>query len=121
MFNRRSLLLSMLVLPLPFAAAVAQPWWNEDARRVEWERHQEEERRRRLGRHEAWDERREHEEGSASTGRIGASAVPSGRAARIRGCQAARPVWQVQAWPWSTLQKRAAAPAWSTRLRRIRV
>ena len=62
MFNRRSLLLSMLVLPLPFAAAVAQPWWNEDARRVEWERHQEEERRRRLGRHEAWDERREHEE-----------------------------------------------------------
>jgi len=28
----------MLVAPLPFAAAVAQPWWDENARRTEWER-----------------------------------------------------------------------------------
>ncbi len=63
MVNRRSLLLSMLVAPLPFAAAVAQPWWDERARRAEWERYQEEERRRRHeARREAWDERREHEE-----------------------------------------------------------
>ncbi len=62
MFNRRSLLLSLLVTPLPLAAAMAQPWWNENARQVEWERFQEQERRRRLERHEAWDERREREE-----------------------------------------------------------
>lgn len=62
MFNRRSLLLSLLVAPLPLATAVAQPWWDERARREEWERHQVEERRRREDRHEAWDERREHEE-----------------------------------------------------------
>ena len=55
MVNRRSLLLSMLVAPLPFAAAVAQPWWDEDARRAEWERYHEEERRRREARREAWD------------------------------------------------------------------
>jgi hypothetical protein len=61
MFNRRSLLLSLLAAPLPLAAAVAQPWWDERARRAEWERYQEEERRRREARHEAWDERREHE------------------------------------------------------------
>ncbi len=62
MFSRRSLLLSMLAVPLPLAAAVAQPWWDEDARRPEWERHQDEERHHRMERHEAWDERREHEE-----------------------------------------------------------
>ena len=62
MFNRRSLLLSMLALPLPLAAASAQPYWDENARRAEWERHQNEERRRRAERHELWDERREHEE-----------------------------------------------------------
>lgn len=61
MFNRRSLLLSMLIAPLPLAAAAAQPWWDEKVRRGEWERHEEEERHRRLERHEAWDERREHE------------------------------------------------------------
>ncbi len=61
MFNRRSLLLSALVLPLPFAAAVAQPWWDENARRAEWERHRQEERQRYAERREAWDERREHE------------------------------------------------------------
>ncbi len=38
MVNRRGLLLSMLVTLLPFAAAVAQPWWDENARRAEWER-----------------------------------------------------------------------------------
>ncbi len=43
MFNRRSLLLSML--PLPFAAAVAQPWWDKNARRGEWERRRREEAR----------------------------------------------------------------------------
>ena len=62
MVNRRSLLLSMLVAPLPIAAAVAQPWWDENARREEWERYHGEERHRREERHEAWDERREHEE-----------------------------------------------------------
>ena len=62
MINRRSLLLSMLVAPLPFAAAVAQPWWDERARQAEWERYHEEERRRREARREAWGERREDEE-----------------------------------------------------------
>ena len=62
MVNRRSLLLSMLVAPLPFAAAVAQPWWDERARQAEWERYHEEERRRHEARREVWDERREHEE-----------------------------------------------------------
>ena len=45
MFNRRSLLLSMLVVSLPLAAAVPQPWWDEDARRAEWEREHEPYRR----------------------------------------------------------------------------
>jgi hypothetical protein len=31
MLNRRSLLLSLCALPLPVAAALAQPWWNEKA------------------------------------------------------------------------------------------
>lgn len=62
MLHRRSLLLSLLVVPLPLATAVAQPWWDENGRRAEWERHQQEERRRRMERREAWDERREHEE-----------------------------------------------------------
>ena len=61
MFNRRSLLLSMLMAPLPLVAALAQPRWDENARRAEWERYQEEEHRRHMERHEAWDERREHE------------------------------------------------------------
>ena len=61
MLNRRTLLLSLLALPLPVAAAVAQPWWDENARHREWERYQEEARRRRFARHEAWEERRERE------------------------------------------------------------
>ena len=51
----------MVLLPLPVAAAVAQPWWDERARRTEWERYRQEERRRRLMRREAFDDRREHE------------------------------------------------------------
>ena len=61
MFHRRALLLSLLAAPLPLAA-VAQPWWDERARREEWERYQAEERRRREAQHDAWDERREHEQ-----------------------------------------------------------
>ena len=62
MFERRRLLLSLLVTPLPLAAAVAQPSWDERARRAEWERYQAEERRRREARREAWDESREREQ-----------------------------------------------------------
>ena len=64
MVHRRALLLSLLAAPLPLAAvapAVAQPWWDERARREEWERYREAERRRREARHEAWAEEREHE------------------------------------------------------------
>ena len=61
MLDRRSLLLSVLALPLPLAAAVAQPWWNENNQRAKWEHYQEVERRRRMRRHEAWDERHEHQ------------------------------------------------------------
>ncbi len=61
MFDRRRLLLSLLVVPLPLAAAAAQPWWDERARHDEWAHYEGEERRRRELRHEAWDERREHE------------------------------------------------------------
>jgi hypothetical protein len=56
MFNRRGMLLSLFALPLPFAAAVAQPWWDERSRRAEWEREREAERRRHDERHERWDE-----------------------------------------------------------------
>lgn len=34
MLDRRSLLLSVLALPLPLAAAVTQPWWNENNQRA---------------------------------------------------------------------------------------
>lgn len=61
MFNRRHLLLSLLAVPLPLAAAVAQPWWDERARREEWERYQAEDRHRRALRREAWNEGYERE------------------------------------------------------------
>ncbi len=62
MFNRRSLVLSLLALPLPLATAIAQPWWNENDQRARWEQYEREEKRRREARHESWDEVREHEE-----------------------------------------------------------
>ena len=58
MFNRRSMLLSLFALPLPFAEAVAQPWWDERSRGAEWEREREAERRRHEERRETWDEGR---------------------------------------------------------------
>ncbi len=61
MINRRSLLLSLLAAPLPVAAALAQPWWNEKAEDEKWRRYNEEERRRAEAHHEHWDEGREHE------------------------------------------------------------
>ncbi len=60
MVHRRSLLLSLLAVPLPLAAAVAQPWWNENARRAQWDQYEKEERRRREARHESWNEEQEH-------------------------------------------------------------
>jgi len=62
MLQRRAILLSLLALPVPFAAAMAEdPWWDAEARRREWEREREIERRRAEARHEAWDEARAHE------------------------------------------------------------
>ena len=58
MFRRRSLLFGLLSVPLPFAVAIAQPWWDEDRRRREWEREREIARRRTEERHERWDEYR---------------------------------------------------------------
>lgn len=61
MLDRRRILLTLLAVPMPLATAAAQPWWDERARREEWERFQAEERRRRELRREAWDERRERD------------------------------------------------------------
>ena len=61
MFDRRALLLSMLLAPLPLTAALAQPWWDENRRREEWLHYREERRRHAYDRHEVWDDRREHE------------------------------------------------------------
>ena len=60
MVNRRSVLLALLLAPLPLTAALAQPWWDERRRREEWLRYQDEHRRRASDRHQVWDERREH-------------------------------------------------------------
>jgi hypothetical protein len=63
MFQRRGLLLTLLALPVPLAAAMAEdPWWDPDARRREWEREREIQRRRAEERHERWDEARAREE-----------------------------------------------------------
>jgi hypothetical protein len=61
MVNRRTLLLSLLATPLPVAAALAQPWWNQRAEDEKWHRYEEEQRRRYEAHHERWEEKREHE------------------------------------------------------------
>ncbi len=60
-FARRTLLLSMLALPVPVAAAMAaDPWWDERAQQNAWIREREIERRRAAARHQPWDESRAH-------------------------------------------------------------
>ena len=58
MFNRRGLLLALAALPVPVAAAVAEPWWDERRERRAWERERERERRWAYEHHREWDERR---------------------------------------------------------------
>jgi hypothetical protein len=60
--RRRSLLLSCVALPLPIAAAVAQPWWDEKREAAEWERERDHERHLAEERHEHWEEQRAHAE-----------------------------------------------------------
>lgn len=61
MFSRRTLLFSLVALPVPLATAAAQPWWDERREQRAWEHERDRERRRALERHEHWDDRRAHE------------------------------------------------------------